>query len=108
MTQHNGYVFERLDVYRVAKEGMALVLANREAWRGIPGAVAGQLESSAVSVLSNISEATGRSGPRDRRRVFAIARGEANEVGAMIEIAVLYGRLSAATHAELRNRYTRV
>src|SRR5882672_3635733 len=45
----------------------------------------------AKSACLNIAEANGRASPADRRRVFAIARGEATEAAAAVQIAALAG-----------------
>ena len=42
----------------------------------------------AQSACLNIAEAAGRSSPKDRARVFMIARGEAGEAAAAVEVAV--------------------
>ena len=47
----------------------------------------------------NIAEANGRFSPADRRRVFAIARGEAAEAAASVHFASISG-LCAEEHAE--------
>jgi len=52
----------------------------------------------AKSACLNIAEANGRASPADRRRVFAIARGEATEAAAAVEIAALAGEC-ASEHA---------
>ncbi len=102
------YGFERLDVYRVAREALKLVLKYRPQLRGLPGEIASQLERAGVSTVANIAEAYGRVGLADRRNRFTIARAEANEAGAMIELAVLFGVFSDADYAELRRSYQRV
>ncbi|MCA1827020.1 MAG: four helix bundle protein [Myxococcales bacterium] len=53
----------------------------------------------ARSACLNIAEANGRFSPADRRRVFAIARGEASEAAASVHVASLTG-LCAVEHAE--------
>ena len=53
----------------------------------------------AKSACLNIAEANGRVSAADRRRVFAIARGEATEAAAAVEIAALAGEC-APEHAE--------
>lgn len=73
----------------------------------LPAEVAGQARRAAVSVVANIAEGFGRGSLNDRRRVWAIARGEANECGALIEIAQVLGALDEAQHAELRGLYLR-
>src|SRR5881394_1508334 len=53
----------------------------------------------ARSACLNIAEANGRFSPADRRRVFAIARGEAAEAAASVHVASISG-LCAEEHAE--------
>src|SRR4051812_3055426 len=53
----------------------------------------------ARSACLNIAEANGRESPADRRRVFAIARGEASEAAASVHVASLSGA-GAEDHAE--------
>ena len=50
-----------------------------------------QAMRAAKSAALNIAEAAGRTSPADRARVFAIARGEAMEAAAAVEIAVFAG-----------------
>jgi four helix bundle protein len=50
-----------------------------------------QAMRAAKSAALNIAEAAGRGSRADRARVFAIARGEAMEAAAAVEIAVLAG-----------------
>ncbi|TMH54677.1 MAG: four helix bundle protein [Betaproteobacteria bacterium] len=50
-----------------------------------------QAMRAAKSAALNVAEAAGRVSPADRARVFAIARGEAMEAAAAVEIAVLAG-----------------
>jgi four helix bundle protein len=61
--------------------------------------------------MLNVAEAAGRQGARDRARVFAIARGEACEAVAALEVAVMFGALTAADVAPARallDRLTRM
>jgi four helix bundle protein len=102
------YGFERLDVYRVAYSALELVLQHRGKLKGLPGDIASQLERSAVSTVANIAEAHGRASEADRRHRFTIARGEANEAGAMVEIAALFAIFSDVDRAQLRSSYLRV
>src|SRR5262245_49014198 len=92
------FTFEGLDVYRVARDALGAVLSHKARLRGLPGEIGPQPERAAVATVSNICEATGRLGAADRRQRFAIARGEANEAGGMVEIAHLFGVLSDAQH----------
>ena len=99
---------ERLDVYQVAREILAFVAERRNRFRGLPGELAGHLEKSSVSTLLNIAEAAGRTGIRDRRARFAIARGEACEVAAALEAAALLGAIDDEEWKAAREMILRV
>ena len=98
----NRFPHERLDAYRVARELVELMAQSRSSLRGLPGEAGPQLERALVSTMLNIAEAAGRQGVRDRARVFALARGEACEAAAALEIAVLYRALSREQAAKAR------
>ena len=108
MSEQSLFGFERLEVYQVARAGLRLVIANRSRLKGLPGEIASQLERAGVSTVANIAEAYGRVTQADRQHRYAIARAEANEAGAMVELAVLFGVFSDADYAELRRSYQRV
>ena len=59
-----------------------------------------QAERAAKSCCLNIAEAAGRVGGADKKRVFAIARGEAVEAVAAVEIAALAGDTSERAAAQ--------
>ena len=102
---------ERLDAFVVARELVAFVAQHRGRWRGLPGEAGPQLERAAVSAMLNVAEAAGRQALRDRQRVFAIARGEVCEAAAAIDVAVLFGALTAEQAAPARallDRLTRM
>jgi four helix bundle protein len=62
-----------------------------------------QAMRAAKSAALNVAEAAGRVSIADRARVFAIARGEAMEAAAAVEIAVLAGEADdTALHTVLR------
>ena len=48
-----------------------------------------QLERASLSVCLNVAEAAGRRSPRDKARFYAIARGSATEVAALLDILTL-------------------
>ena len=93
---------ETLDCYRLARELVAWVAARRERLLGLPGEAGPQLIRASVRVLLNVAEAAGRTARRDRARVFGIARGEACEAGAGIDVAVLFAAVSREEAAEAR------
>jgi four helix bundle protein len=56
----------------------------------------------AQSACLNIAEANGRFSPADRRRVFAIARGEATEAAAAVQVAAISGECSPRSAEDAR------
>jgi four helix bundle protein len=93
---------EALDCYQVAREVVAFVAQHRRQLHGLPGEAGPQLERACVRALLNTAEAAGRQGVRDRARVFAIARGEACEAAAALDVAVLFGALTVTEAAPAR------
>jgi len=104
----NRFPHERLDAYQVARQLLGLVAQHRHALRGLPGEAGPQLERAVVRVVLNIAEAAGRGSPRDRARVFGIARGEACEAAAALEVATLLGALSTQQSAQARGLLVRI
>ena len=78
---------QNLIAYRVACDLLVAVVQAqiRDA------ALRDQALRAAKSACLNIAEANGRASSADRRRVFAIARGEATEAAAAVHIASLVG-----------------
>jgi len=99
---HHGLV-----AYEVATEFLRVVAAARIA----DPRLRDQALRSAKSVCLNIAEGAARIGAADRARVFAIARGEAAEAAAALEVAAAAGECpitdrDAANH--LANRLVRL
>ena len=84
----------KLIAYRVACD--LLVAVERAKIRN--SGLRSQALRAAQSACLNIAEANGRFSAADRRRVFAIARGEATEAAAAVEVAALSGEC-AREHA---------
>jgi len=61
-----------------------------------------QAMRAAQSACLNIAEANGRAALADRRRVFAIARGEATEAAAAVRIAAIAGTCAERAADEAR------
>ncbi|MSP63276.1 MAG: four helix bundle protein [Myxococcales bacterium] len=108
MNDDQYFPFEKLHVYQVAKEVLVMAVRNRARFRGLPGELPSQLDRALLSVVANITEATGRQSLADRKRHFAIARGSATEAGGLVEMAVLFGALDEETHQAMRSRLIRV
>ncbi|MFN2547023.1 MAG: four helix bundle protein [Myxococcales bacterium] len=67
-----------------------------------------QAMRAAQSACLNIAEANGRFSLADRRRVFAIARGEATEAAGAVQIAAISGACTEAAANEARRLGGRV
>ena len=67
-----------------------------------------QARASAKSAARNIAEGAGRWSRADKARVYAIARGEACEACAAVEIAQAIGAASAADVAAVQARAKRL
>src|SRR5436190_23523154 len=89
---------EKLIAWQVACE---LLRAVREARISDPK-LRDQAMRAAQSACLNIAEANGRVAPADRRRVFAIARGEGTEAAAAVQIGAISGQCSERAAAEAR------
>jgi four helix bundle protein len=59
-----------------------------------------QAKRAAGRAALNTAEAAGRTSPADRARVFGIARGEASEAAAAVEIAALQGEANPEAAAQ--------
>ena len=77
----------KLIAFQVAKELLIAVVAA-----DIKDAeIKDQATRAAKGAALNTAEAAGRASPKDKARVFAIARGEAAEAAAAVEIAAALG-----------------
>ena len=76
----------KLQVYAVALELHALCSTLVTALNRI---VRDQLERASLSVVLNIAEAGGRRSRRDKARFYAIARGSATEVAALLDVLAM-------------------
>src|SRR5262245_6688084 len=83
----------RLHVYGVALElhGLCCTLVAQ-----LNRIVKDQLERASLSVVLNIAEAAGRRSRRDKARFYAIARGSATEVAALLDVLALRRLASSA------------
>jgi len=97
---------ERLEVYQLALalDGQLHIALPRRGTR----ALRDQLERASLSVVANIAEGAGRVAVKDKRRFYAIARGSATEVAALLDVLRARGDISAAAHARARGQLLRV
>ena len=85
---------EKLDVYRIAVEFLALALHILDRIPQKRRELRSQLERAAMSVPLNIAEGCGKPAPADRARYHGIARGSALECGAVLDVCGLMGHAS--------------
>jgi four helix bundle protein len=95
---------EKLIAYQLAVELLGQVQAMRIADLKLRD----QVSRASKSVCLNIAEAVGRSSDADRKRVYAIARGECCETAAAIDIAVATGECDTARGRAARTTAGRV
>ena len=94
-------------MYRCAIEHLAFVFKTVPTLPRGYAALVDQWRRAAMSVPLNIAEAAGKTSPADRNNRYAIARGEAMECGAILDVvrwigAVPEGELAAAKQLLVR------
>ena len=89
---------EKLIAWQVACELLRVVRDARIA----DSKLRDQAMRAAQSACLNIAEANGRVAEADRRRVFGIARGEATEAAAAVQIAAISGKCAARAAEDAR------
>ena len=100
--------YERLDVYQCAIEHLAFVFKSIPAVPRGYSALVDQWCRAATSVPLNIAEAVGKTSPADRSNRYAIARGEAMECGAIIDVVTLIDVIPEADLAAAKQLLIRV
>ena len=85
--------YEKLDVYRCAIEHLAFVFRSIPAIPRGYSALVDQWRRAAMSIPLNVAEAVGKTSEADRNNRYAIARGEAMECGAIIDVVRIVGAI---------------
>ena len=81
--------YEKLDVYQCAIQHLAFVFKSLPNVPRGYSALVDQWRRAAVSIPLNIAEAVGKTSEVDRNNRYAIARGEAMECGAILDVVRL-------------------
>lgn len=76
---------ERLEVYQVAIEFLALAAQIIDEMSRGRSSLKKQFEEASLSIPQNIAEGVGKPTDADRRRFYGIARGSAMECGAILD-----------------------
>jgi len=88
---------------RIYQRAMELIRLSTEVTQTMPRGFAflnDQLRRASSSVLLNFSEGFGRRSAKDRRHFFQMARGSAQEVSAILDVALCNGAITEALHAQ--------
>ena len=81
--------YEKLDVYQCAIEHLSCVFKWLARLPRGHSALADQWRRAAMSIPLNIGEGAGKTSVADRAHCYAIARGEAMECGAILDVVRL-------------------
>jgi four helix bundle protein len=103
-----GFDHEKLDVYRVATEALAVGVA---ATRRVPREdqfLRNQLLRALTSVSFNLAEATGEFSVAEKVRFFRMSRRSATESAAIVDALVILGYVEGIRAADLKDRLSRV
>jgi four helix bundle protein len=99
---------EKLDVYRLARDGVREV---RVILARVPrghGDMADQLRRASLSVCLNIAEGAGAWAPKEKARFYRMARASATECAAVLDHMVDVGLATAKQTSEAKTVYARV
>ena len=93
---------EKLEVYQKSIQFLALSSSISSQLPRGNGELSDQLKRAALSVPLNIAEASGRTGTNDNAKHFAIARGSALELGAIVDAAFTLQLLDGQKYMEAK------
>ncbi len=97
---------EKLDVYRVSRDLVALVTSFLK--RNVSRDLRDQLDRSSTSILFNIAEGAGKTARAEKQRFYEIARGSANETAAQLDVLQLRGLITPDQYGEARRLLVRI
>jgi len=78
--------FEKLDVYRKAKELNKEILKFLKENKQIDSYIRDQLKRASISIVINIAEGSGKFSKADKRNFYTISRGSAYECVSLLEL----------------------
>lgn len=84
---------------RIYQRSLELARLSAEVINRLPrghASLADQLRRAAASITLNFAEGCGKSSTKERRRYFLAARGSANEVVAIFDVALAFGAIEQA------------
>ena len=97
---------EKLEVYRVAREFLAL--ATKLVVRKMSRDLRDQFERASSSILFNIGEGAGKTSKADKQRSYEIARGSTTEVATQLDVLRIRGVITSEQYQSARGLLVRV
>ena len=104
----SGFAHKRLDAYHVALRLFAGVERMTAAFPRGHADLRDQIRRAAAAVVRNIAEGANRRHPADKSSRFLVARGEAGECDACLDMVAILGLASPSTLHSLRSDADRV
>jgi four helix bundle protein len=100
--------YEKLDVYHCAIAHLAFVFASLPTIPRGYASLADQWRRAAMSIPLNVAEAVGKPSDLERKNRYAIARGEAMECGAILDVVRLLDVLEEDAIAAAKRNLVRI
>ncbi len=98
--------FERLEVYRVARE--FLVLSTQLISGRMSRELKDQFDRASTSILFNIGEGAGKLARAEKQRFYEIARGSTLECATQLEVMSIRGAVTPTQYCEGRSLLLRI
>jgi len=89
------FYHEKLYCYQRAKGALQEIARELKTWPRGYAYLADQLKRSSSSILLNLAEGNNRRSIKERRRFFEIAKASAAEVAATLDVAGIFGIITA-------------
>jgi four helix bundle protein len=97
--------FEKLEVYKKAKELNHEILAFLRDSKSIDNYIRDQLKRASISIVINIAEGSGKLSKADKRNFYTIARGSVYECVSLLEIIYDEGYIESGKYEYFKARY---
>jgi len=92
--------YRNLEVYQLAVRFLPMTTKMIDRFPAGYASFADQMRRASLSVPLNIAEGSGKTGPADQRRFYAIARGSAMECGAIVDACFALGFIDQAARKQ--------
>jgi four helix bundle protein len=99
---------EKLDVYQRSIEFIALSVRMLNKLPKGNTILSDQLKRASISIPLNIAEGAGKTGPADKKKFYAIARGSAMECSAVFDVSNILGIVEEGMYAEGKELLKRI